>query len=128
MGEPAIVQGDLVTGTCAIHQIPNPATGAPQPAPPLPFSAPLTMALCPNVLIMGRPAAVVGSWGLNSTPHVGLHATDPFLVPTQQKATITGGSPTVFFGGKPAAKKAPPPMLCATPGQVTGTAATVLIG
>lgn len=128
MGDPAIVQGDLITGMCPIHQIPNPASGVPQPAPPLPFSAPLTMDLCPTVLIMGRPAAVLGSWGLNASPHVGLHASDLFLVPTQQRGQILGGSPTVLFGGKPAAKKVPPPKMCATPGQVSGTAATVLIG
>jgi hypothetical protein len=31
MGTPAAVLGDQVNATCAIHLIPNPATGAPQP-------------------------------------------------------------------------------------------------
>lgn len=127
MGDPAILQGDLIIGLCPIHQIPSPV-GAPMPAPPMPFSAPLTMDLCPTVLIMGKPAAVLGSWGLNTPPHVGLHASDPFLVPAQQQGHILGGSPTVFFGGKPAAKNAPPPKMCATPGQITGTGVTVLVG
>ena len=129
MGTPAIVQGDMVTGSCPVHQIPNPASGVPQPSPaPMPFSAPLLQGLCMNVLIMGKPAAVIGSEGLNTPPHVGLHASDPFMVPIQQKGRILGGSPTVMFGGKPAAKPTPPPMMCMSPGSVTGTALTVQIG
>lgn len=128
MGTPAIVMGDMITGTCPIHQIPNPATGVPQPAPPMPFSAPLTQGLANKVLISNKPAAVVGSSGINSVPHVGLHASDPFLVPTQQVGRITAGSPTVLFEGKPAAKPAPPPpMMCGTPGQITGTGVTVQV-
>lgn len=128
MSIPAIVMGDAVTGACPIHQIPNPATGIPQPAPPMPFNAPLTMNLVPNVLIAGKPAAVVGSFGYNTSVHVGLHATDPFLVPTTQMGRILGGSVTVLFGGKPAAKPTPPPMMCATPGTIVGSGATVLVG
>ncbi|PZS32181.1 MAG: hypothetical protein DLM59_08615, partial [Pseudonocardiales bacterium] len=73
MGTPAAVAGDQVTGTCAIHQIPNPASGAPQPGPPFPFSAPLTLGLATRTLIAGKPAVVVGASGLNTPPHVGLH-------------------------------------------------------
>ena len=41
MAQP-LVMGDKIQGQCAIHQVPNPASGAPQPSPaPLPFSAPL---------------------------------------------------------------------------------------
>ena len=128
MSIPAIVQGDPIIGACPIHQIPNPASGVPQPAPPMPFNAPLTQGLAMKVLIMNRPAAVIGSSGLNTSVHVGLHATDPFLVPTQQVGRITGASATVLFEGKPAAKPTPPPMMCATPGTIVGTGATVLIG
>ena len=87
MGQPACVMGDKVTGTCAVHQIPNPATGAPQPGPPMPFAAPLVQSLSTTVLIGGKPAAVVGSSGVNTPPHVGLHPADPFMVPTAQIAT-----------------------------------------
>ncbi len=65
--------GDKITGQCPNHLMPNPATGAPQPSPPLPFSAPLTMGTVATVLIGGKPAAVAGSSGLNVPPHVGLH-------------------------------------------------------
>ena len=43
MGTPTAVMGDRITGQCPIHQIPNPTSGVPQPAPPMPFSAPLTL-------------------------------------------------------------------------------------
>jgi uncharacterized Zn-binding protein involved in type VI secretion len=121
--------GDKVMGTCAIHQIPNPASGAPQPSPPMPFSAPLLQGLVSNVLIAGKPAAVVGSTGYNTPPHVGLHASDPYMVPTMQEGRVMVGSTTVLIGGMQAAKTGCQVTICAsTPGNVAGTASTVLIG
>lgn len=129
MGAPAAVMGDRIMGTCAIHMIPNPATGAPQPGPPLPFSAPLLQGLATKVLIANKPAAVQGSSGFNVPPHVGLHPSDPFMVPTQQEGRVVMGSATVFIEGKPAAKTGSTVIICAgQPGQLAGTAATVLIG
>src|SRR5207302_1515860 len=84
MGAPAIVMGDKVTGQCPNHMIPNPATGAPQPSPPMPFSSPLLQGLVSSVLIGGKAAAVMGSSGYNTPPHVGLHPSDPFMVPTTE--------------------------------------------
>jgi uncharacterized Zn-binding protein involved in type VI secretion len=128
MGQPAAVMGDRVSATCAVHQVPSPA-GPPMPAPPMPFSAPLTQNLAPTVQIGGKPAAVVGSSGLNVPPHVGLHPSDPFMMPTTQMATVIGGSSSVLFAGKPAARTGSPCTACAgLPGQLAGTAATVLIG
>jgi uncharacterized Zn-binding protein involved in type VI secretion len=95
----------------------------------MPFSAPLLQNLAPTVQIGGKPAAVVGSSGLNLPPHVGLHPSDPFMVPTTQMATVTGGSSSVLFGGKPAARTGAPCIVCAgLPGQLVGTGTTVLIG
>jgi uncharacterized Zn-binding protein involved in type VI secretion len=129
MGQPVAVAGDRVTATCAVHQVPNPASGAPQPAPPLPFSAPLVRNLANSIRIGGKQAAVAGSSGQNTPPHIGLHASDPFLAPTSQIGTVTGGSASVLLEGKPAAKTGSPCTVCAgTPGQLAGTAATVLIG
>jgi uncharacterized Zn-binding protein involved in type VI secretion len=129
MGTPAVVMGDKIMGTCAIHQIPNPASGAPQPSPPMPFSAPLLQGLVQDVLIAGKPAAVVGSTGYNTPPHVGLHPSDPFMVPTTQIGQVIVGSTTVLIGGKPAAKTGCQVSTCANvPGNVAGSAATVLIG
>jgi uncharacterized Zn-binding protein involved in type VI secretion len=128
MPAPAVVQGDMITGTCPVHQIPGPPVGNPVPTP-LPFSAPVTQMTAMTVLIGGRPAAVVGSQGMCTPPHVGLHVSDPFLVPLMQVGRIVSGSATVFFEGKPAASSQSQTTLCAgTPGVVAGTAATVLIG
>ena len=129
MPAPAVVMGDRVTGICPIHQIPNPAAlGAPTPGPPMPFSAPLLLNLATTVLIHGKPAAVMGSQGMNTPPHVGLHATDPFMVPTMQIGRVLSGSPTVFFDKKPAATAQSSTMMCMTPGTIVPTALDVVIG
>ena len=119
---------DQVTGQCPIHLIPNPASGAPQPSPPLPFAAPLLTGLCQTVLIDGKPAAVVGSSGYNTPPHVGLHPSDPYLVPTVQVGKVISGSATVFFGGQPAATAQSTCTCCATPGTIPPSVTDVLIG
>jgi uncharacterized Zn-binding protein involved in type VI secretion len=128
MGTPAAVMGDRINAVCAIHLLPGPL-GAPMPSPPLPFSAPLLQGLATKVLIAGKPAAVAGSSGFNTPPHVGLHPSDPFMVPPQQRGTVVMGSTTVLIEGKPAARTGSPCTVCAgLPGQLAGTAATVLIG
>jgi uncharacterized Zn-binding protein involved in type VI secretion len=114
--------GDLVTGLCATHLFPSPALGVPQPGPPLPFSAPLTLGLCATVMIGGRPAAVMGSSGLCTPPHVGIHPLDPFFIPTTQIGTVVQGSPTVLFEGRPAARTGSVASMCApNMGTVVGT-------
>jgi uncharacterized Zn-binding protein involved in type VI secretion len=103
--------------------------GNPGPAPPLPFSAPVTDGAVASVLIGGKPALVTGASGLNLPPHVGLHATDPFMAPPTQRGTIVKGSATVMIGGRPAARSGDQCTVClALPGTLIGTAATVLIG
>ena len=129
MGTPAMVQGDRITGMCAIHQVPNPASGAPQPSPaPLPFSAPLLTGLATTVMIKGKPAAVMGSSGLNVPPHVGLHLSDPYAMPTMQEGRIVSGSATVTFDGKPAASLSSSVTCCATPGSLVPSVADVQVG
>ena len=128
MGSPAIVTGDRVTGQCPNHMISNPSTGAPQPSPPLPFAAPLTMGTIATVLIGGKPAAVLGSSGLNASPHVGLHPSDPFLPPPAQVGRVTSGSGTVMIGGKPAATAQSACTCCVAPGTLVPSVSTVLIG
>ncbi len=129
MAAPAAVMSDQITGVCAIHQIPNPAAlGAPTPGPPMPFSAPLLQGLEPTVQIGGKPVAVLGASGYNTPPHVGLHATDPFMVPTAQMGHVLSGSPTVMAGGKPIASAQSSVTCCVTPGTLVATAATVLVG
>ena len=127
MSAPAIVMGDKITGICAIHQMPGPV-GNPQPAPPMPFSAPLTLGLCNTVLIGGKPAAVVGASGYNMPPHVGLHPADPFMVPPMQVGRVVSGSPTVMFGGQPAVNATASATCCVTPGSLVPTVTNVMVG
>ena len=128
MGSPAIVMNDQVTGTCPNHMMPNPASGVPQPAGPLPFSAPLMQGLVTTVLIHGQPAAVVGASGYNTPPHIGLHPSDPFLVPTMEVGRVTSGSPTVMFGGMPAATAQSTCTLCVSVGSLVPSVTDVLVG
>jgi uncharacterized Zn-binding protein involved in type VI secretion len=128
MGAPAVVMNDRVMGQCPNHQIPNPATGAPQPAPPMPFSAPLTLGLCTTVMIKGKPAATIQSTGFNTPPHVGLHPSDPYLAPPMQKIQIQSGSTTVLIGGQPAATAQSQCTCCSVPGKFVPTVTDVLIG
>lgn len=129
MGQPAVVQGDQIRGQCLTHQVPSPS-GAPMPSPaPLPFNAPVTTGCATSVLINGRPAAVETSEGLNVPPHVGLHASDPYFVPTLQRGVVVTGSATVRIEGRGAAYTGCPVTVCfQVPGQVQGSATTVLIG
>lgn len=127
MPAPAIVMGDKVVGTCPLHQIPGPV-GNPQPGPPMPFSAPLTLGLCNTVLIGGKPAAVMGASGYNIPPHVGLHPADPFMVPPMQVGRVVSGSPTVMFGGQPAVNATASATCCATPGSLVPTVTNVMVG
>jgi len=128
MGSPVLVMGDRLTGLCTIHTIPNPTSGLPQPAPPLPFSAPLTVGLSTTVLIHGKSAAVQGAFGMNSPPHIGLHASDPFMTPVMQKGTVMSGSPSVLVEGKPAATGQSTCTGCGGSAQAMPTTMDVLIG
>jgi uncharacterized Zn-binding protein involved in type VI secretion len=90
--------------------------------------APLTTGTVATVLIGGKPAAVVGSSGLNTPPHVGLHPADPFMAPPAEMGTVTSGSATVMIGGQPAATAQSACTCCAVPGTLVPSVATVLIG
>ncbi len=127
MGAQAIVMNDQITGICPNHLMIGPL-GVPIPAGPLPFSAPLTMGLVQTVLIGGKPAAVQTSSGYNTPPHVNLHASDPFLLPTLEIGQVIVGSATVLIGGMPAATAASSATCCVVPGSLVPSVVTVLIG
>lgn len=126
MPAPAAVMGDKITGMCAIHQIPTPS-GAPTLGPPMPFSAPLLQGLEATVTIGGKPVAVMGASGYNTPPHVGLHASDPYLAPPMQVGRVVSGSTSVLAGGKPIATAQSTCTCCVTPGTLVATATTVLV-
>lgn len=129
MSAPAAVLGDRVSATCATHLVPNPASGVPQPGPPMPFSAPVTTGTAATVMAAGKPLVVVGGQGMCTPPHVGLHPADPFLAPPMQIAVVTQGSATVLAGGVPVARTGSAATACGMPGAtLAGTAATVLVG
>jgi len=127
VGTPAIVMGDQVTGSCPNHLIIGPL-GAPIPAPPMPFAAPLTLGLSTTVLIGGKPAALMGSSGYNTPPHIGLHASDPFLLPLKEVGQVVTGSPTVLIDGKAAATGQSTATCCVAPGKIPPSVTNVLIG
>ena len=128
MGTAAAVLGDKITATCCRAPDPQPGIRRAPTGTAVPVRAAITTQCEPTVLIGGKPAVVQGSWGLNVPPHVGLHPSDTFMAPPQQKGTVTQGSPTVSFGGKPAARTGSACTVCfGAPGQLAGTATTVLI-
>ncbi len=129
MAQPA-VQGDIIQGNClpGTHQIPGPL-GAPIPSPaPLPFAGPITDGLVSSVTIGGKAVAVVGSAGDNKPPHIGLHASDPTQVMiTLQNGKVLSGSPTVMFGGKPAATSASQCKICGGTATIQTTIMNVTV-
>lgn len=129
MGAPAAVLGDRITATCSIHLVPNPASGAPQPGPPMPFSAPVTAGTCATVQVGGTPVVVVGAQGQCTPPQVGLHPSDPFMAPPAQLGVVVRGSGTVLAGGTPLARSGDTCTACGVPGaSLVGTAASVQVG
>jgi uncharacterized Zn-binding protein involved in type VI secretion len=129
------VQGDLVQGTppqggClpGTHQLIGPL-GAPMPSPaPLPFVGMLNQGFVSSVTIGGKPVAVVGSKGDATVPHPGLHASDPTQVNIKlQVGEVMSGSPTVTFGGKPAATSDSMVKTCGGTAKLVCTSVTVSV-
>lgn len=131
MGQPAAKQGDQIIAT-DIHIIMIPSPGGPVPTPlPHPFVGPLSESLSPDVKIMGRNAAVVGSVASNTPPHIPQGG--PFQAPPNNQGKILRGSGTVMINGKPAARNGDPAQTCADPApnmgaQVVAPGGTVMIG
>lgn len=127
MGQPAAKQGDKIVGNDT-HLIQT-ASGAQTPTP-MPFNGALDNSLSPNVKIMGRPAAVVGSSATNAPPHAPGGGT--FVKPPSNQGRVFMGSKTVFINNKPAARNGDKAMTCNDPadapvGAVAATG-TVLVG
>ena len=132
MSKPAAKQGDQVTAL-DIHIVMVPSPGGPAPTPlPHPFSGTLDGSLSPDVKIMGRAAATVGSTARNQPPHFPTPPGTAFQIPPTNQAKILAGSSTVFINGKPAARAGDQTQTCADPlpnlGAVLIAVGTVLIG
>jgi uncharacterized Zn-binding protein involved in type VI secretion len=131
MGQPAATQGSQIVAVDT-HIVMIPSPGGPVPTPlPSPFSGQITGGTVSSVLIMGKPAAVIGSTADNVPPHV--PAGGPFQTPPQNSGTVQSGSGTVRIEGKGAARHLDTATTCddiaptAPKGQVIA-AGTVLIG
>ena len=100
---PAAKKGDKIISPADIHlvQIPTPAGPVVVPLPH-PFSGQLTQGLSKNVNVMGKPAAIKGSWGKNKPNHVAMGA--KFMKQPSNKGTVFMGSLTVKINGKAAAR------------------------
>jgi uncharacterized Zn-binding protein involved in type VI secretion len=82
-----------------------------------------------DVMIMGLPAATIGSMAHNLPPHIPQGG--PFAKPPTNMATIITGSPAVMINGKPAARSGDTALTCNDPVDLpNGTvvaAGTVLV-
>jgi uncharacterized Zn-binding protein involved in type VI secretion len=133
MGLPAAKEGDQIVAT-DMHIVLVPAPpGPPVPTPmPHPFSGIINGNVSANVLIMGRPAALVGSTAQNEPPHLPTPPGIGFQLPPTNLATIEMGSSTVLINNRPAARSEDTAVTCNDPipmpvGQVVA-AGNVLLG
>jgi uncharacterized Zn-binding protein involved in type VI secretion len=130
MSLPAAKMGDQIVGV-DIHIIMIPSPTGPVPTPlPHPFNGIINDGLSSDVMIMGQPAATLGSKAQNTPPHIPQGG--PFQKPPTNMATIMKGSATVLINGKPAARMGDTAMTCNDPADLpNGTvvaAGTVIIG
>lgn len=132
MGQPAARQQDPVTGT-DVHVVLTPSPGGPVPTPvPLPFSGQITGGTSSDVLVNGRPAAVVGSAATNLPPHLPPPGTS-FSRPPTNAGRVVAGSAQVLVNATPMARVGDTVLTCNDPvdaptGTVTGGSPDVLVG
>jgi uncharacterized Zn-binding protein involved in type VI secretion len=105
MPQPAAVMGDKVTGV-DVHIVMVPSPGGPVPTPlPHPFNGTITTGCSNDVLIGGKPAAVVGATANAQPPHLPTPPGTAFQIPPTNQGTIMPpGSPMVLINNKPAAR------------------------
>ena len=131
MGKPAARQSDKVVAS-DIHIIMIPTPGGPVPTPlSNPFMGQLDGQLSQDVMIDGKPAAVVGSTATNMPSHIPTGG--PFQSPPKNKGTVKLGSNTVLINGKGAARMSDTVETCNDPsdapvGVIVSGSPTVLIG
>ncbi len=130
MGMPAAKMGDKVLAVDT-HIIMVPTPGGPVPTPlPHPFDGTIMGGVSSNVMIMGMPAATVGSTATNLPPHI--PEGGPFQKPPSNEGQIIMGSATVLINKKPAARNGDTALTCNDPvdlpvGKIIAVG-TVMIG
>jgi uncharacterized Zn-binding protein involved in type VI secretion len=125
MPQPAARQGDPVVGT-DIHIVMVPSISGAVPVPtPHPFSGQLLDGLSSDVLINGRPAAVMGSGAQNQPPHLPIGGPS-FQIPPTNSGTVIAGSVTVLVNGKPLARLGDQVSTCNDP--VPAPTSTIVAG
>jgi uncharacterized Zn-binding protein involved in type VI secretion len=127
-GRPAAKEGDRVVAV-DIHLIVPPSGGSPQPVPH-PFEGKLSEELSGDVMIDGKPVAVVGSKAKNDPGHVPQGGS--FQTPPKNEGTVLTGARTVFANDKPVARHEDSAETCSDPedlptGQIVAES-SVLIG
>ena len=131
MGQPAAKQGDRVVGS-DIHIVVMPPPAAPAPLPH-PFTGVIQGGCSTDVMICGKPAAVVGSVAVNTPSHIPTPPGIGFQNPPKNQATIRVGSQSVKINGKAAARTGDKASTCNDPadlpsGTVLAAGGTVMIG
>jgi uncharacterized Zn-binding protein involved in type VI secretion len=127
MPQPAARQNDPVTGIDT-HLIIFPGSG-PTPTP-LPYNGRLALALSPDVMINGRPAATVDSISVQ-VPHVPPGGS--FSKPPTNQGKVVTGSLSVLVNGKSLARMGDPVATCNDPvdlpvSSITAGSPDVLVG
>jgi uncharacterized Zn-binding protein involved in type VI secretion len=126
MGQPAAKMGDKIVATDThIYMIPSPSGAVPTPLPS-PFNGTINGGCSTDVMIEGKPAAVVGSTAVNTPPH--MPQGGPFQVPPTNQGTIIAGSTTVMINGKPAARTGDTANTCNDPAGVAPIGKVVAAG
>ena len=96
-------QNDIIDGQCLSHKIIG-SNGSAVPAPPMKFSAPITVGCARSVSVEGVALALEGSSGVNTPAHTPvLHPSDRSVAPPTQQGKVVKGSRTVLVEGKGAA-------------------------
>lgn len=114
MGMPAAKQDDQIISPGDIHLVQIPTPTGPITVPlPHPFKGQLSKELSKNVKIMGKAAAMKGSWGENNPKHVPMGT--KFVKEPTNKGTVFMGSLTVKINGKQAARSGDMVLTCNDP-------------
>ena len=117
MGMPAAKKDDKIISPADIHLVQIPTPTGPIVVPlPHPFAGKLTKDLSKNVKVMGKPAAMQGSWGENNPKHVPMGA--KFVREPSNKGRVFMGSLTVRINGKQAARSGDRVLTCNDPVDV----------